>query len=241
MTTITKSIEAPVGVWTQVDAGYSTLSMKRKYSYLMFYFIGASAPVSDAADGVQPWVSGAITIRDLAGSKVYVKATDDANEVDLVLGSSAIPLLSATASFVDVTLSLDTSAYAVGDVLAATQEIVNAVPSTGGATALHSLLVLDKDDLGLGLDLVFLDANVSIGTENAAVSITDADAARILGVVPVAAGDFVDLGGCRVATLKGIGLALRADIASRSIYVAAISRGTGTYTAAGISLRLGFI
>ncbi|SEQ53384.1 hypothetical protein SAMN05428969_3410 [Devosia sp. YR412] len=73
------------------------------------------------------------------------------------------------------------------------------------------------------------------------VSVTDADAAHILGIVPVAAADFVDLGGCHVATLRSIGLGLRAADANRSIYVAAISRGAGTYTAAGVSLRLGFI
>ena len=241
MTTITKTIEAPTSAWTRVDADYSTLSMKRKLVYTVLYFIGAAAPGSDDADGVHTWNGGAVTIRDLAGSKVFVKAVDDANQIELVLGSSAVPLLSSTANFADLVLSLDTSAYASGDVLAETQEIANAVPTPGGATALHSLMVIDKDDQGQGLDLVFFSADVSLGAENAAVSISDADAVAILGIVSVAASDFIDLGGCRVASIKSIGLALRAADASRSIYVAAISRGTGTYSAAGLVLRFGFI
>lgn len=241
MATISKSTAVTAADWTRVDEGYSSLTMQRRLVYPVYYFIGAAEPVDDEDDGVHTWTAGAITVRDLGGSKVFVKGVEEDNTIELMLGEAAIPLQSSTADSATVTLSLDTSAYATGDVLAATQEIADVVPSVGDATALHSLVILDKDDQGQGLDIVFLDANVPLGTENAAPSITDANAAHVLGIVSVAAADFVDLGGCRVATLSGIGLVLQPAADSRSVYVAAISRGTGTYTAAGIDLRLGFI
>jgi hypothetical protein len=139
----------------------------------------------------------------------------------------------------DLTLSLDTAAYASGDVLAATQELATAVPSNGGHALLHSVVVTDKDDQGQAMDIVFMRTNVSLGTENAAVSIADNDADEILGIVPVSAADFVDLGGVRVATIPGIGLTLEAGASSTSIYVGAISRGAGTYTASGVTVRVG--
>lgn len=139
----------------------------------------------------------------------------------------------------DLTLSLDTSAYASGDVLAATQELIGAVPTPGGHALLHSLVVNDKDDQGQALDLVFLRSNVSIGTENAAVSIADNDADEVLGIVSVAVSDFQDLGGCRIATVPSIGIVLEAASSSTSIYIAAISKGIGTYTAAGITIKVG--
>jgi hypothetical protein len=139
----------------------------------------------------------------------------------------------------DLTLSLDTAAYATGDVLAATQELASAVPSNGGHALLHSIVVTDKDDQGQAMDIVFMRTNVSLGTENAAVSIADNDADEILGIVPVAAADFIDLGGVRVATIPGIGLTLEAGASSTSIYVGAISRGAGTYTASGVTVRVG--
>ncbi len=46
----------------------------------------------------------------------------------------------------DVTLSLDTSTYASGDVLADMQEIANAVRANGGSVVIQSLTVIDKDD-----------------------------------------------------------------------------------------------
>lgn len=140
---------------------------------------------------------------------------------------------------IDLTLSLDTSIYASGDVLADTQELANAVPTLGGHAEIRSIIANDKDDQGQAMDIVFLRSNVSIGTENAAVSVSDTNADEILGVISIASGDWVDLGGCRVATKGNLGFVVTAAAASQSIYVAAISRGTGTYTASGVTLHIG--
>jgi hypothetical protein len=142
-------------------------------------------------------------------------------------------------SITTVTLSLDTSAYADGDVLADTQIVTNCFRINDGFGVIDSITVLDEDDQGAGFDLIFLDSNVSLGTENAAPSITDANARNILGWVRVSAADFIDLGGSRLATLTGLSLAVKAVSGTDDMYVAAISRGTGTYTASGIQLRIG--
>lgn len=142
----------------------------------------------------------------------------------------------------DVTLSLDTSPYADGDVLADTQELTGFFPSTTGARVLQNLLVLDEDDQGVGFDLIFLNANVSLGTENSAPSITDANGRSIIGKVSVAAGDYIDIGGCRIADVTPIGKVLKAATGQTSLWVAAITRSaTPTYTAAGLKLKLGVI
>lgn len=147
-----------------------------------------------------------------------------------------------TPRVVDLTLSLDTSAYADGDVLAATQEVASVTRENGGPALLESINLLDEDDNGTALDLVFFDANVALGTENSAPNISDANARNILGIVSIATGDYVDLGGARVALKRDLGLILKAASGSRSIYVAAITRGgTPTYTASGIKIRFGFL
>jgi hypothetical protein len=147
----------------------------------------------------------------------------------------------APGDLIDVTLSLDTSAYASGDVLADTQEIANAVRIDGGRGILQSLTVLDEDDQGLEFDLIFLRANKSLGTENSAPNISDANARDIIGVVNVSADDYVDLGGCRIATVRNIGLLLEAVAGSTSLYVGAITRGAPTYSASGIKIRIGLL
>jgi hypothetical protein len=147
-----------------------------------------------------------------------------------------------TSDVLDLVLTTDTVAYATGDVLADTQELAGVMRINGGTAILQSLKITDKDDQGQAMDVVFLKSNVSLGLENSAVSIADADAVEILGIVSVAAADFVDLGGVRVATVAiPAAFILKAGAASTSIYVAAISRGTGTYTASGLSIKVGVV
>lgn len=156
-----------------------------------------------------------------------------------VASTAELVRLASAIVYTDVTLSLDTSIYADGDVLAATQVVSNAVRLDDEVGLLQTVVVVDEDDQGIALDLVFLSANTSIGTENAAVSIADAGARDVCGIVAVAAADFKDLGGVRVATINTINLPVKPATGTNDIYVAAISRGAGTYTASGIRLRLG--
>jgi hypothetical protein len=150
-----------------------------------------------------------------------------------------LPVMGAGA-VIDVTLSLDTGAYADGDVLADTQSVGNAVRNAAGRAFLQSLVVIDESDQKQGFDLLFLDANNSLGAENAAPSIGDAEALAIIGRVPVSAADYYDLGGVAIANLNAIGLMLKAA-SGRTLYVAAISRGAGTYGASAIKLKLGLV
>lgn len=216
-------------------------------------FWQATQPVSLVS---QPLPSGASTDATLAaasaklpaslGPKLGSASLSIAPATDatfaLAASESVVGAVAGMADLIDVTLSLNTSgAYASGDVLADTQAVTNAVRINGGQARLDSIMVIDEDDQGQAFDLVFLSANNSLGTENSAVSISDASARDILGFVSVAAEDFIDLGGVKVASLKNVGLMVEAVSGSRIIYVAAISRGTGTYSASGVRLRLGLI
>ena len=172
---------------------------------------------------------------------MYVIVTDDAGNI---LGVEDRPLaVSYPASHIaDVTFSLDTSAYASGDVLADTQEIASAVRLDGGAGVLQSIKLVDKSDQGVAMSVVILAANHSLGTENSAPDITDAECDDVLGIVDVAASDWKDLGGARVATVTGIGLPVKAAAESTSLYIGLINgTGTPTFSASGITAKLGIL
>lgn len=154
-------------------------------------------------------------------------------------GTGTVPTLNVfRGSFVDVTLSLDTSAYADGDLLADTQVVSSAFRVADGTGVITSIQVLDEDDQGQTFDIVFLSANNSMGTENSAPTVSDANARDILGRVRIDSSDYIDLGGCRIATKTGVGLGVKAASGTSDMYVAAIIRGAATYTASGIRLRL---
>lgn len=139
--------------------------------------------------------------------------------------------------FVDITLSLPTAVLAADRVMADTQAITNAMRAADATGTLLSVSVIDRDDQGIPFDILFFSSNVSLGTENAAPTITDANAGNYLNRVQIAAGDYVDLGGARVADRAAIGIGLMPASGTRDVYFACITRGAPTYTAAGVTIR----
>lgn len=142
---------------------------------------------------------------------------------------------------IDLAPVLDTLIYADGDVLFATTQVPNAVPSSGGLVMLESVHVLDEDDLGIGFDLVFMRSNVALGVFNVAPAISDVNGREIVGMAKILAADYTDLGGCRVAQVGNIRRLMKAADGARDLYVGGIVRGgTPTYTASGLKLKFGF-
>lgn len=156
----------------------------------------------------------------------------------------AVPLPTAApgtpGDVITVTLSTDTSAYADGDILADLQAVGGFFRQPGGRALIQSVTVLDKADQGVALDLLTSPNPVSLGTENAAPSISDANADGLQRLCRVEAADYIDLGGCRLATKAGLGLLVEAAAGSTTLHLGAITRGgTPTYGAADVVLRLG--
>ena len=138
-----------------------------------------------------------------------------------------------------------TDALDDGDVFFNSVEIPNAVFAKGRTATLVSITGHDKDDQGIAMDLVFTQAAVTLGTLDAAVSISDANLATgvFLGHVRIATTDYIDLiNGQGFTKLLNPGLVLEAGSTTRSLYVAGITRGgTPTYTASGLLLNFGLV
>lgn len=198
---------------------------------------GAVSSIANAAGLYKLNVAGLRRVRANLTWTSGTSITVTAIATDLPHGE---PLQTAT-KLIALTLSLNTSQYASGDVLAATQELAAAVRVPAGTGIIQSIQLLDKDDQGGALDLVFLQTNVALGTENSAISITDTNAAFIIGIVEITAADYVDLVASQLVTKTNVGLAIEAAAGSTSIYVAAASRDTKTYSAAGITLLIGIL
>jgi hypothetical protein len=172
--------------------------------------------------------------------KVNWGADGATNDADTAFGKGLPVQVCDGFSLIDVTLSLDTSPYASGDLLADTQVVTSAIRLINGRARLQSVLIIDEDDQGVAFDLYFLSANNTMGTENSAPSISDANARDILCRVPIATGDYYDLGGVRIADVHGLNRIIKAASGTTSIYVAAVNgSGTPTYTASGLKLRIG--
>lgn len=141
----------------------------------------------------------------------------------------------------DVVLSLDTSIYAAGDLLADTQLVNANVFRNPKGAVLDSVRIIDDDDQGIAMDLLFLRAATSLGTENGAPNMSDANVlAALIATLSIVAGDYVDVGGAKVVTKTNLNIPLDGS-PTVGLYIGAITRGTPTHVAAGVKIRLGII
>jgi hypothetical protein len=169
----------------------------------------------------------------------YVKidrGTDGSS--DPVDEDSPLPVGDVT-EVISTTLTLDTAAYAAGDLIADAQAVTGLARSSGQGGVLVDLLVIDEDDQGVAIDIYLTQVSTSWGSENAAPTITDSVARSIQAIIPVAAADYKDLGGVKVAHIKNI-QAVYETSGSADMYVAVVSNAsTPTYTASGVRLKWG--
>lgn len=184
----------------------------------------------------------AVIAAGAAGSisaKLRAISRDLIANIVLAAGTNRIGTVGSDDKLIEVTPTLDTSAYAVDDVLFAATQVANVPVSSGRIVVLESIVVVDKDDMGVAFDIFFFDRTVTFGTINAAPSINDTDAAFCMGFVSIGSGDYKDLGVNRIACVRGIGLEMKPN--TTDLYICAVTRGTPTHTASGLIIKLGFL
>jgi hypothetical protein len=189
-------------------------------------------------------VVGALPAGTNAIGKLAANSGVDIGDVDVTsisAGENHLGQVSGHSDVVSLTMTLDTSAYASGDVIADTQT-VSVMRVNDGRAILQNLTIIDEDDQGAAFTVYFLKANNALGTENAAPNISDANARDILGWIDVATTDYKDLGGVKIACLRGLGLVLEAISGAQTVGVGIVNgAGTPTYTASGLKLILGLL
>jgi hypothetical protein len=142
---------------------------------------------------------------------------------------------------ITVTPTLDTSAYTANDVLFDRTRVTGACKQADGKCILDSIVVIDDDDqTAANLTFYILDADVTLGTANAAPSISDANNNNVLCVIPLASTLILDVTGSKVGSLHNIGCVVKTTTGTSDVWVAATTAGTPTQTASGYQVRLGF-
>ena len=143
---------------------------------------------------------------------------------------------------IDFTPTLDTTASTAGDVIADFEKITfSQVSSAITRGTINGVTVIDKDDEGAEIDIIISDKDDTtppvLGTEGSAVSISDADAATIIGTRNIPSGNYVDLIGNQVAK-PDVHAPIPFDLNKNYLYIGLVTRGTPQYgTASDLVLR----
>jgi hypothetical protein len=149
-------------------------------------------------------------------------------------------------TWVDVTLTMTADGNAAGELLADVQTmgVVHNMGAGAGTNVVNlmTMIVRDEDDQAtpVDLDFIFFRIGTSIGTESAALNMTDALSRDIVNIVRVEAESFLDLGANKVAVLNNINAMMQTSV-DGVVFVAAVVRDTSiTPSASGIRVSFGF-
>lgn len=171
-----------------------------------------------------------------------------------VAGTAAGASIPAGANFIGVvgpdhfevtlTATVQAAAFGAGDILFDRTALANAMRDIDANGRLEQITAVDRaDQTAADMQLVFLSADVSLGTANSAPSISDDNASSIIGIVTIPAASWIDVGGAKIATVNlsnaGLPLVCTPATGTRTVYVAGITQGTPTY-AATTDLRFRF-
>jgi hypothetical protein len=136
-------------------------------------------------------------------------------------------------------------AYATGDYIGVTtapNSFVNALRIIGGTGVLKSIVISDKDIAtpAVAMELWLFSATFTAPTDNAAWSISDADAANCIGVIPLLAGNWHSSALNKVYTDDT--MALPVSSATADIFYALVARGTTpTWTSLDLQVTIGVL
>lgn len=197
---------------------------------------GAANPVTAAVDvaaGASDPVFVAGAVHD-AALAALTPADGDYTQLR-VDGQGALWVRQPPLVVVSATPTLDTLIYASGDSLhTAVLSFASAVRVTGGSGVVDKLIVVDKDLQSAAGELWLFSASVTPAAANAAHSISDADAALCVGVIPF--GTYYASALNSVSVAKDVRLPF--TVAATSLFGLLVTRGTPTYTAAGLTVSL---
>lgn len=142
---------------------------------------------------------------------------------------------------VEIAPTLDTNAFASGDQISTIQTIDGPSEGYGAGACLEKIVIVDKAKQSSALKLVFFDALPTVASsENAAADVSDAQmAAKCIGAVSIAAGDYVALNANSVATVNPA-MAVRPSAGTNKLYVLIVSAGSPTYGASDLQIKFTF-
>lgn len=145
--------------------------------------------------------------------------------------------------YVEATPTIDTSAYAAGDLIgSAVIELENAVGGDTGSALVgglvQSVVVTDLSKQSANLDVVFFDADPTNTTfsDNDAFDPDDADILNIFGTAAVI--DWSDFNDNSEGQTLNLAMPFVLDSGS-SLWAVLVSRGAPTYSATALTLRVG--
>jgi hypothetical protein len=143
---------------------------------------------------------------------------------------------------IEITVNVNDAAHAANDVVCQPVELVG-VAQAEGCAIIQSVVITDYDDQGSALDVLFLRSPITVGANNATMTISDGQVDEILGYVSVTS--YLDLANNQVGEVRNVGLLIEPDPndgdSDCSVYMALRTTGTPTYASGHLTVKVGVL
>jgi hypothetical protein len=214
--------------------------------------VGIGGVRDDALSTLTPAESDWSPLRQTSTGALWVQdASLNANGQAVMASSSSVVIASdqtpvptvGKTNVYSVTPSTDTAAYASGDLIADTQQMDAFFRIADGTGVIQSITIIDEEAQNLAFYILFMKTSTSLGSENSAPNISDANlSAGLIGVVPVLTSDWITVSGCSVACIKNIGLPVEAVSGTDDLYFAILNAtGAPDWDADSLKLQIGVL
>jgi len=159
-----------------------------------------------------------------------------ANSLPVVIASDqGLQKIGGISVQIDITVASSASAYSSGDMVGAEVTLTGAARINGGTGKITGIRVEDDAGQSVACELWIFDTTVTEPADNAAWSISDADAANIVAVIPVSAYYASALNS--VAPIPNLSVPFKCTGSISNLFMCFVTRGTPTYTANAIHIR----
>lgn len=135
------------------------------------------------------------------------------------------------------------AAYSTGDVVGALQTLSDVVEDTKAPALLKNVIVLDKANQKSAIDILIFNRSVTIAADNDAVTLSNTDLEYLVARISVAAADYTTIQVAATANAeatKSVEVLCPTVATLKNLYVAVVSRGSPTYTANALKVKMIF-
>lgn len=173
--------------------------------------------------------SGATVAADLISSVLYQRVKISHGADGSATDSSTTDPLPVMGGGVTIsqTPTITAGAYSAKDGVGGLLTFAAAARHTAGHGKVNSVIIKDKAFVANVLQLWLFDSDPTVVADNGVFTFTDANLAKCVGVVPIAAADYYQAADNQVAAIRNVGLEYHC--AATSLFGALQCTGTPTY------------
>ena len=154
----------------------------------------------------------------------------------LVAGETHIGMVGGVSTLVDSTVASAAAAYASGDMVGAELTLANCARVNAGTGKITGVTVIDSAAQSVAAELWIFDTTVTEPADNAAWSVSDANANTLIAVIPLSNWYASALNS--VSPNGNLSIPFKCAAGTTSLYMCYVNRGAPTHIANGLLVRI---